>query len=55
MRDGLRTYARDKGNGNRYIKIKDEKEVHGLIDFVGDYELKYDPTFEIFYIEKEIL
>lgn len=38
---------------NSYGKIKCEPNTQELDYFIGDYELKYDPFYEIYYIEKE--
>lgn len=53
FRKDKRGYAISGNNKseNGYVKIgKGDDE---LQDFIGDYELKYDDFYELFYIEKE--
>lgn len=38
---------------NRYMKLKVDESTEALKDFRGDYELKYDAFYELFYVEKE--
>lgn len=38
---------------NCYSKLRCDENTKELDNFIGDYELKYDPFYEIYYIEKE--
>ena len=49
---GLKLWRR-KENPNRYLKIKETEETEGLREFIGDYELMFDPFYEIYYIERK--
>ena len=47
---------KNKGNvktKNHYMRITLTEETKALKNFVGDYELKYDSFYELYYIEKE--
>lgn len=37
-----------------YCKLKEDDMTKVLLDFIGDYDLKYDEFYEIYYIEKEV-
>jgi len=45
----------DNKSANRYAKYApmNEIEMKTLKDFIGDYELKYDSFYELYYIENE--
>lgn len=53
--DGLKL-ASKKGSktNNHYCKINtcDDETMKALKEFIGDYELKYDQFYELYYIEK---
>lgn len=38
---------------NAYFRIKETNETMALKRFIGDYDLKYDDFYELYYIEKE--
>lgn len=38
---------------NMYFTVSKNSVSAELEDFIGDYELKYDPFYELYYIEKE--
>lgn len=38
---------------NGYAKLRCDEDTKELDKFIGDYELKYDTFYELYYIEKE--
>ena len=37
---------------NPFLQILETENTKGLMEFVGDYDLKYDELYELYYIEK---
>lgn len=55
MSDGFKVSTQERSNNriHGYMRVprKDKTEVYD--DFVGDYDLLYDPVVELYYIQKE--
>lgn len=52
--EGIALCTVNKKSPNRYFKMKLTKDIEELKSkFIGDYELKYDSFYEVYYIEKE--
>ena len=49
--DGYKIGAANDKSDNRYVRIPATN--NDLIEFCGDYELKYDNFLEMYYIERE--
>ena len=53
-KEGYKARIRENAKAqNAYMTVKETEQTKALIDFIGDYELKLDPYWEIYYIEKE--
>jgi len=48
---GYKLYKASSTCANKYTRFP---KFSGAIEFVGDYELKYDDFLELYYIEKEV-
>lgn len=52
--EGLSLFSGSSTCSNKYIKIRVDENTQIIKDkFIGDYELKYDSFYELYYIEKE--
>lgn len=52
--EGYKTSVSSKsGCPNRYFSIGRTAYTYELEDFIGDYELKYDRFYELYYVEKD--
>mgnify|MGYP003297646411 CR=1 FL=1 len=45
--------CKNANSPNRYIRINRESDVESLTKFAGNYDLKYDEFYELYYIEKK--
>ena len=53
-KEGYKAHTRENAKTqNAYMTVKETEQTKALMDFIGDYELKLDPYWEIYYIEKE--
>lgn len=52
---GVNTHTKSNSKAaNTYMTIKESEPIKALVDFIGDYELKLDPYWDLYYIEKEV-
>ena len=52
QRDGLKLCTnKETKQDTRYFRIGSERDVEHLIPFIGDYELKHDSFYDLYYIE----
>lgn len=52
-KDGIAMTQRESSSAsNRYAKVKETEDTVKLLEFIGDYDLKYNQLFGLFYIER---
>jgi len=53
---GMKLFSGSSKSDNKYFKVRVNEDTQIIKDkFIGDYELKYDEFYELYYIEKEDL
>lgn len=50
---GITLTKNKNSSGSTYARISSEPDVPKFLDYAGNYQLKYDDFYELYYIEKE--
>lgn len=52
--NGMTLSGKSNKTSNRYMHFPITSLTEELTSFIGDYELKYDDFYEVYYVEKEV-